>query len=701
MVLTLLGISAFEKKDGKFMLTEEQRAALVAELGEDWTKQFVAQLANYTEETQASDVIAASLAQAQADLKIAQADLATANADKTALETDKQELVAKVARLDQKVNILSEMPIIEKGASKKAAVTPETQEDILNDKYLYGVIAPHMAIDDKHPYNKRAYAALVGRLTGQDMPTPKQTTLDYDSLKSDLGDFYRIRKQEKIQSFLLKLPSIESLFPSESGYQDRAVLVNMFLEEFSQADNTSSSFDNVIKGGYKFEPEELRMYDVMFAYKFTDLKKLEKTWIGYLNREGSDTMKWSFIEFIMVETGKKLHNERELRRIHGRRINPTLNVPGTAMGASNGLRQFVQSKIDSFQIRPFVMGEWTPTTISEYVRLGTSYIPSVVRDSGRLKLYMSTDALTAYHKNNELLYGLNQDYKPDLMTVKEYPSVSIKPIPNMAESKRMIWTIEGNISLFEDEPGEMYKFYFEQQDWSLKVWSNWKESIWAYLVGKKYASLAEIPTDYSTQMIFCNDVDFPADYYLPMTADDVTPSVSVHTSLISVANAAATAITNIDNAVVGQEVRLKCGNATNAITIAAAGNFSLLTAAWTPAVGDILVLRKRSDGKFIEISRITATTNISRFVADDATPSVTGGDTFMVASSAADLAITNLDDAIVDKVYTIHGFTHANDTTIANAGNFVLTAAFAATDGKWIKLVKSSTDSKFYEISRG
>lgn len=701
MVLTFLGISALEKKDGKYVLSDEQRAALVAELGEDWVTKFSAGLDTFSEEAQSASASAAALTKAQTDLSAAQAELSTIQADKTALESDKADLTAKVARLEQKVAILSDQAVLDIPRPSGSASGKQEDTNVLDEKYLYGFKAPHMAIDDAHPYNKRAYASLVGRMTGQDIPAPKQSSLDYEALKSDLGDFYRTQKQKAIQSFLLKLPSLETIFPKESGYQDRDVLVNMFLDEFSQADNTSSTFGNVVKGGYKFEPEELRLYDVMFAYKFTDLKKLEKTWIGYLNREGSNTMKWSFIEYIMSETGKKLHNEQQLRFINGRRINPTVNVPGTAMGASNGLRAFIQSKIDSFQIRPFAIGEWTDTTISDYIRRATAMVPPVVRDTGRLVLYMSPDALTAYHKNNELLYGVNQDYTPDLMSVKEYPSVKIKTVPNMAESKRMIWTLEGNISLFEDEPGEMYKFYFEQEDWSLKVWSNWKESLWAFLVGKKYESADAIPTDYSTQMIFCNDVDYPADYYLPMVADDATPSVSVHTSLVSVANSAALAITGVDNAEVGEEIRIKCGDTSEALTIAASGVFSLLNAAWEPAVGDVLVLRKRSDGKFIEVDRLTATSNVIEFATDDATPDVTGADTFITHANSAACAITNFDNAVAGRIYTIHGAGSTNASTIANSGNFALTAAMTLSSGTFIKLVKSSVDNKFYEITRG
>ena len=70
------------------------------------------------------------------------------------------------------------------------------------------------------------------------------------------------------------------------------------------------------------------MFSVMFAHKFKDLKALEKSWIGSYNKEGSQVIKWSFIEYILAETAKKLHNEREQRRVNGVRKEPDLNKAG-------------------------------------------------------------------------------------------------------------------------------------------------------------------------------------------------------------------------------------------------------------------------------------------------------------------------------------------------------------------------------------
>lgn len=699
-VLALLQISAFSEENGIKLLTPEQNQKLSETFGEAFATKFAEDL-KLESKGQAEDT---SNAEAIAVFKTSITGLEAA---KAALETEKATLLAEKQALEATAkNQRDAITALSAKAEPPAPPAPVGQNadtlDEKNDKFLFGQQLPFMAIGSERPYNQRAYAAIMAK-HGLMIPTLDATSMDYSQLKTDLGDYYRIRKQDRIQSFLMKLPSLENVFGLESGYQDQAALVNMFLtEEFSQADNTiASDFANVVKGGYKFEAEILTMYDVMFAHTFKGLKALEKNWLGYLNREGSSTMKWSFIEYILVETGKKLHNERELRRMNGKRINPVANVPGTAMGAADGLRTWLKKQIAAFKIRPFAMGEWTDMNISDYVRRGTAMVPSVIRDSGMLKLYMSPDAVVAYHKNNEQLYGVNQDYKANLMYVKEYPSVQLVGVPNMAESKRLIWTIEGNIKLFEDKPNEMYNFNLEQSDWSLKVWSNWKESVWAYLVGRKYASADLIPEDFSTQMIFCNDIDEPSTHFIPMTADDATPSVAIHSSLVSVANSAALAITDIDDCAIGQEVRLKCGNATNAPTIAASGKFSLLTSAWSPSVGDIIVLKKRSDGKFIEIQRITASSNAIAIAANAATPDVSGGDTFITNANSAATAITTLTNSITGRVYTIFGNGTTNASTIANSGNFVLTAAMTLSAGTFIKLQKSAVDGKFYEISRG
>lgn len=720
-ILAILGIQAWERDtDGHNTLTVEQQeklknfgfsdtflSAFKKELERDFATEGATQdgardraavlqglLADYTNR----------LAQANEQLEQLRASGNTAAA---ALEKKNLE----IARLTEQVRILGSQEEHDPGAgaSHTTSAAASQQPNLDDEQQLCGWPGEMYSLD--RPYNVRARAALLERNGQQVIAVPAASSIDYTQLKADLGAFYRIPWQERLQSFLMKLPSLESLFPVESGYQDLATLTNIWLGEFSQSDNTESDFDNVVKGKYEFGTETLRMYSVMFAHKFKNLKELERSWIGYLNREGSDVMKWSFIEYILAETSKKLHNEREQRRINGVRKNPALNTPGRALAAADGLYEFIRKKVDGhidftpdggttgrkvYQIKPFELGEITMANIGEKIWQGTEKIPAVIRESGSLVLYMPAYMVIWYHKYNELHYGENRDYKANIMYVKEYPMVKIIAVPNADNHQRLIWTMEGNIHLYEHVAGEMYRFNIEQQDWTLKVWSNWKESIWAVAVGYKYERKSDM--GYDRQMIFCNERDLP-DTYFVQAAPDTNPDATEHTSIETSANTAQTfAITDITNAEVGVPITLKCGSTEYGVSIAASGKFSLLANAWTPGVGDTITLMKRSDGKFFEIARTTVSDDIEAFDANDTTPSVDGGTEFVIGANTQATAITALDDSVAGTTYTIHGAGSTYASTIANSGNFVLTAAMTLSEGHSITVIKVGT--KFYEISR-
>lgn len=660
------------------------------------------------EDSASNAVIKGLLADITAKLATAQVEIETLAKEKGELSTEVAAKRTEITGLNQKIKTLSDMAELDKGTgAQNGTIIPDAKNIVLNwddDKQLGGITGEMYGMD--RAYNQRLRAEMLYR-KGIAVQVPTASSIDYSRLKEDLGAFYRVPWQDRLQSFLMVLPSIESIFPLESGYQDLAVLTNIWLGEFSQADNTASDFDNVTKGNYEFDNETLRMFSVMFAHKFKDLKALEKSWIGSYNKEGSQVIKWSFIEYILAETAKKLHNEREQRRVNGVRKEPDLNKPGRAMGAADGIYEFLNKKVVGhidinngklvYQVKPFELGTLSPENIGEKVYQATSMIPAVLRDSGTLALYMPSHMIVWYHKYNELHYAQNQDYKANIMYVKEYPSVKLIAVPNADNHHRIFWTLEGNIHTFEDQPGEMTKFNIEQQDWTLKVWSNWKESTWAYAVGFKYTKKEDM--DYSRQMIFCNEYDRPASYFIEADKD-TQPSAKYHTSIVTVANTNLLAITDIEDAEVGKIVMLKCGNTNKGVKIDKSGNFSLISEAWNPKKGDMIRLMKRDDGKFIEIGRETGAADALQFAPDETTPSLQGGAVFVTGENTKATAITNFTDAIAGKTYTIHGSGKENASTIATGGSFVLTSALTLSTGKFIKLVKTD-DGKFYEVARG
>lgn len=716
-VLAILGIQDFHEEEGRKVLTAQEKQKLAtAGFPAKFADDFEAAL-NEPETSASNDEADRRVAALTAVLGQTTAQLTTANQELAALKaksnTNAEQIAAKEAtikELNSKVATLSELAEPDNAANASTGAASGQTFDIANEQQLGGMPGVMFALD--RPYNQRARAAIAAT-RGMSVMVAAASSVDYSTLQDDLGAFYRTPWRERIQSFLVKLPTIETIFPLESGYQDLATLVNIWLGEFSQADNTiGSNFDSVTKGNYDFGTETLRMFSVMFAHKFQNLAQLEKTWIGSLNREGSDPLKWSFIEYLLAETAKKLHNEREMRRVNGVRKNPNPNQPGRAMEAADGFYEFIRKKVDGhidntpdggttgkvvYQIKPFALPRITTANIGEVLYLGTSMIPDHIRSTGNVVCYIPAPLVPWYHKYNEVKYGLNQDYKANIMHVKEYPNVRLVPVPNADNHHRIVWTLDGNIKCYEQKAGEMLDFRIEQQDWSLKVWANWKESIWAESVGYKYTNPAEM--DGSRQLIWCNDYDRPDDFFVE-GQPDANPSAVLHNSIVTGYNKQVKEIDDIEGAKVGEVVNIKCGpDGDNGVTIKKKGKFDLISEEWTPKTGDVISLMKRADGKFIEIGRRTAAASAYMFPDDATAPSVADATVFVTGENTKATAITDLADAVTGTVYTIHGNGSANASTIANGGNFSLTKAMTLKAGAMIQLVKVD-GGKFYEVSR-
>jgi hypothetical protein len=425
------------------------------------------------------------------------------------------------------------------------------------------------------------------------------SSVDYSGFDSTgWGQEYVIRRQDALISYIKALPTVADIFPVRYNVQNKMIMTNSFLTDFSQ----SYQSGKIYKGSFTMVPEEAIVHDAMFKHLFENLKTLEKEYIGYLNREGSDPIKWNFIEWLMVETLKKLHNEQEARRILGVRIEPITGTAGHFMFASDGVLRRLQSYVDAFKLNPFTdLNTYTSSTILAYVESLAEKVNQILPNLRGWKLYMNEKHLPWYLADFRTTYGTDMDFKGGEITVRNYGLDAIVPVPNMGNSCMMWVTMPGNIELYEDLPGEMEKMYFERELESLIVASWWKEGVGAYMTGKKFTTLALLQADLRKNMwIFVND---------PVTAliaGATTADGSVNTRFKTINNSGATAITDITNAEEGVVYRITCGGVTNATTIAKASKFSELSAAWIPtAVGDYLeVYWNSTTSKFVEVTNI-------------------------------------------------------------------------------------------------
>lgn len=718
-IMAILGVEAFSKNDeGKFSLTDEQRNMLAKE---GYNATFISGFndaleANFevaaTEEAPATEeeveqgeevvsgvdaeairVMTLTAAQQIEELNRLRGELALAGGEN---EQNKEQ----INNLKSQIMTLANQREYDDHPGVQGVSVGAASLNAADDKQLLGLQGEMFALENR-PYNQRARAAILASQGVQVLvPVSLNPSVDFAKLEEDLGAYYRTQKRKELQSYIAQLDSVEKIFPLESGIQDREVLTNIFLGEFSQADSSDvSDFERVVKGKYEIQAEEIRMYDVMLAHSFKSLKKLEKQWIGEMNSNGSSSIKISFVEYLLRQTANKLHNERELRRIKGVRKNPVANIPGKALEASTGYFRYIHEKINNLQIKPFELGEITQANIGEKIYDGTRQIPSEWLDSGKVCLYMPSQMVVEYHKYNEFKFGVNQDYKPNSMFVKEYPDVKIIPVPHSGNHRRLVWTLEGNIKTFENEPGEMLNFRVLVKEWSLNVTTQWKEGFGAILVGKKWDRVQDM--DFNHQLIWASNMDLPSTEYLPMGQDEATPSALFHNCLVSVANTASTAITDVLDVEVGGFVTLKCGADNYGITIAKSGKFADITAAWNPGVGDSITLVKKSGGNFIEVGRSSATSSVLAITANATSVSLDGGTEFMTNENTAATTIADFTGGNMGVVYTIYGKGSTNASEIAaNNTTILVSAKMTFTTGTYLKVVKTST-GKYVEVARG
>jgi len=641
--ITMAGIFAFlqgkgyETKEARESMTHDQFVTLSADFTTEFGKDFPTAMAEAETLAQGESERVALLArintvfQAEASTPVIEGENPPAPAAE-ATAIDQPSVLAGVDKLitmvnDQKAQIalLSQETETPKPSKVKAKIIA-INSGASNEKYLFGIEAP--MFDRSKPWNQVAASKIplevlaangasglsagwkgyekafraeveaygeslanrINQLQAENgLANLKMAEIDFTGFDgTGWGESYIVRRQDALISYLRTLPSVTALFAVRYGVQDKMEMTNSFLTDFSQAWQTG----RVFKGGHSVEPMLAEVFDVMLKHKFTEMKKLEREYIGYLNRENSFPIKWSMVEWLMAETLKKLLNEQNERRIQGRQIAPTAGTAGHHLFGSNGLiAQLTKYVTDGYLTREADLNTYTASTIYAYVDTFVERINQLIPSLSGYVLHINSKHIPWYLKGYEAANGTKLDYNGAKLEIKNYSLDSIIGVPNMGNSCLMFITMPGNIEFYEMAAGEMAAFYFQQDLDELLVMSTWKEGVGAYMVGKKNGAKKD-------QFIFLNDP------FTALIAGATTADASVNNTFKTIANAGATVFTDFVGASEGVVYKLICGATANATSTAKAAKLSDVNV-WTPtAVGDFLeVSWNATTGKFVEVSR--------------------------------------------------------------------------------------------------
>lgn len=426
-------------------------------------------------------------------------------------------------------------------------------------------------------------ANLLGSLNFNKM-VAGESIIDYSDLFGKAGE-YVVRRSDLILAYLRTLPSVDYIFPMRSNIQNKEVAPGANFGELSQGYRAGRIF----KGNVAFTAEIYSVVDVMFKFLFKDLIKLEKQYIGEMNRnDGSNVIKWTFIEWIMVHFGTILRNEQNMRRVIGVRVPQQDVVANPAMLAADGIYRKLDQVEKELKVYPnHDYKVYDETTIVDYFESMWDFYTMVIPSMDGYKLYANLKHRPWYIRAYREKYSKDTDFKGVTPQSINDVDANIIWVPNMQPNNyKVMITIPGNGENHEDKPFEMLAFYFER-DWEeIGVMSRWKEGAGFQQAGIQYKTMDElIAAGYANQWIFTN---FPATV---LAADATVVNAKQNILFETGANAAPTALTDIQNMNINNVIRIVCGSMTNATTISKAGKFANIESNWEPAAeGDYIEL---------------------------------------------------------------------------------------------------------------
>lgn len=425
---------------------------------------------------------------------------------------------------------------------------------------------------------------------------------DFDTANvANVSDQYITRRQDMLIGRMLKFRSVTDIFPVRYGVQDRDVLFNAFISEVSQAYQEGEIF----KGSMDIDPEIGYVDDAMAKVRFGPLKKIERLFIGYLNKEGSDPIKWTMIEFALLMIYEKLFNEQNQRRIWGIYVKPENGVAGSYRNAGTGYIYCMARLIHENKLLPHddkAYNDYTEATFLDAINAYLSDVKSTLDEDQNLDGYtlkLNENHRTWFITNVREKYGKDFDFK-DIKGSEKVPDydVSIEWVPNMGQSKLMLLSVPGNLQCIEFIPGEMLSVQIDRQMELVLAWSTWKEGFGAEYVGRHFNSFEELEANhYAMQQIFCNKpcVEVEA---------NATELPATNFWLVTPSNTQDTAIIDITQAKKGVAYIIECGGTEKASTIAKAGKFADISKAYTPVKkGDYIMVILNSKGNFLELER--------------------------------------------------------------------------------------------------
>lgn len=552
--------------------------------------------------------------------------------------------------------------------------------------------APWNAFEGR-PWNQ---AARDGKLSADTAWGPA----DISRINEDLGAYAR-KNAEDIFSLLMDGLSIPKHWGLISGVTDEAIMLQIVTGDITQGFKSQW----LPKNNQRFEPIKNKIFDIQIdaSWTVTQLKAIERSYLQQYFAKTSSPFKEDFVAFLMKEIVKKARKEDKIAVFKGVHYQTpeTATVPGRFINKMDGMVKTLAKHRDVYY-KSHKLGKPTDENIYDYINNWVKALPYDVRTQP-LVLELSDYWHKAYHNARERAKGTNNDYQRNESFVEQYPNIVFSPVAQLEGQDFMYIYFDQQLGIMMNKPGEESMITMERRKRNIDAYADYKLGVFVKALGATKAD-GSGPLGYEHQVFFSNDVEVLQDVYIPAEANDATPSVKDHNALIiGSTNTAAVNITKIDDVKEGQYVYLYGDSDTNVSTVKNGTNILLDGGDFALNNGNLIKLRGLAGGKVIEISRTLANEEPQveevLLAADATTADAVDGNVFVTQDNTAATELTNIENAVAGEKYTLKGGSSVNATTVANGGNFFLSAAMTLNEGTFLTVEFNGT--KFVEFARG
>lgn len=265
-------------------------------------------------------------------------------------------------------------------------------------------------------------------------------------LTQALGAYYRQHATQIDQALLHGFES-RSTYTPIFGVVDQYVTKTKHLQKVLQPHLRGfTPHDDKMR----FLPEIHRVERAKINYEISDddIIELERSALGYmLQGTGSNPTQQARSIASMVINSLLDRADEELEfEVHyaGVRSEPTYPTPGEPREIIDGLGKKLDDAVTAGKLITMGMGDYTNAEFLQYVEQFVGDLPDRAKKR-RMEIECSLKNLENYWDNRRTLYGQNMDYDPNRpLFIKNYPNITLRGIPGMGESKRIVTTVPGN-----------------------------------------------------------------------------------------------------------------------------------------------------------------------------------------------------------------------------------------------------------------